>query len=311
MSEYGYPIKLAARRTGLSAHVIRVWEKRYSAVRPVRTPTNRRVYSETEIERLTLLRDAVQAGHTIGSIAARSLEELRQLAPKKEPLALPAQTTVADADGLLAECLQAVRQLDSQTLERSLTRGSLLLGGQGLLHRVISPLVHQIGELWREGSITAAHEHFATAVIKVFLGHAASTFSAVGGAPVLIVTTPVGQLHELGALLAAATAANLGWKIVYLGPCLPAAEIAGAAIQGGARAIALSIVYPEDDPQLGGELLRLRELVPAEIPLLVGGRAMSGYREELQKIGALQITDLNRLCSTLEILRTRFRKLDI
>ena len=73
-------------------------------------------------------------------------------------------------------------------------------------------------------------------------------------APVLVVATPSGQLHELGALLVGAAAANLGWHVTYLGASLPAAEIAGAALQNRARAVALSLVYPEDDPTLEDEL---------------------------------------------------------
>ena len=70
---------MVARRTGLSAHVIRIWEKRYGAVKPERTPTNRRVYSEDQIERLDLLCRVTQAGHSIGHVAKLPTESLRKL----------------------------------------------------------------------------------------------------------------------------------------------------------------------------------------------------------------------------------------
>ena len=178
----------------------------------------------------------------------------------------------------------------------------------GLLQRVIAPLAQTIGELWRDGSITAAHEHFASAVIRIFLGHAAKPFAGSDSAPVLIVGTPAGQIHELGALLVSAAAANLGWHVTYLGASLPAAEIAGAARQNRARAVALSLVYPEDDPRLEGEISRLRESLPTEVTLLVGGRAMPAYREALDKIGATQIKDLAHFCSTLDELRKPQKK---
>ena len=66
MNEVQYPIQLVARLTGLSAHVIRIWEQRYRAVEPQRTPNKRRLYSQREIDRLSLLRDVTQAGHSIG-----------------------------------------------------------------------------------------------------------------------------------------------------------------------------------------------------------------------------------------------------
>jgi DNA-binding transcriptional MerR regulator/methylmalonyl-CoA mutase cobalamin-binding subunit len=304
-------IKVVSRHTGLSAHVIRIWEKRYGAVEPARTDTNRRLYSEEQIERLGLLRDITRAGHSIGLVAKLRTEELRKLAAEAsgdKGGGTGAPTKGAGATPLLEECIAAVKALNSGKLEEALKHAATALGAQGLLQRVIAPLAQTIGELWRDGSITAAHEHFASAVIRTFLGHAAKPFAGVEGAPVLVVATPSGQLHELGALLVGAAASNLGWHVTYLGASLPAAEIAGAARQNRVRAVALSLVYPEDDPRLEGELARLRELLPSETVLMAGGRAMPAYRDGLEKVGALQIKDLHHLGSILDDLRKPSRK---
>lgn len=311
MADAHHTIRATAQRTGLTPHVLRVWEKRYGAVKPGRTDTNRRLYSDEEVERLILLRDITRGGHSISAVARLPLEKLRQIAAQArngdevtphlplQPLASPP---------LLEECIAAVHRLDSRALEKTLARGAAELGAQGLLQRVIAPLAQTIGDLWRKGTITAAHEHFASAVIRVFLGHTAQSFAGTDGAPVLVVATPSGQLHELGALLAAAAAANMGWRVIYMGASLPAAEIAGAVRQNVARAVALSLVYPEDDPKLEGELVRLRELLGPEIPMLVGGRAMPAYRDALEKLHALQIRDLDHLCSSLDDLRKPTKK---
>jgi MerR family transcriptional regulator, light-induced transcriptional regulator len=310
MIEAHQAIKAVARRTGLSAHVIRIWEKRYRAVEPARTATNRRLYSEDQIERLALLRDLTRSGHSIGLVAQLRTEELRRLAAKAadDTRSVPDRPKNEGGDtALLEECIAAVKTLDSGKLEDTLKRAATVLGAQGALQRVIGPLAQTIGRLWRDGSITAAHEHFASAVIRIFLGHAGKPFGGSENGPVLVVATPSGQLHELGALLVAAAASNLGWQVTYLGASLPAAEIAGAARQNRARAVALSLVYPEDDPRLEGELARLRELLPAETVLLAGGRAMPAYRDALEKI-AVQIQDLPHLCSILDELRKSTRK---
>lgn len=304
MSQSHQAIRWVAQRTGLSVHVIRVWEKRYGAVAPERTGTNRRLYSDEEVERLSLLRDVTQNGHSIGNVAKLPTEKLRELARQfpARTVAAPAPAT-SSAPAILEECVAAVKALDGRALDAALRSAATELGAQGLLVRVVAPLVHEIGELWRSGVITAAHEHFASAVIRVFLGHAAKPFAGLEQAPVLLVATPTGQLHELGALLAGAAAANLGWHVIYLGASLPAAEIAGAARQNRARAVALSLVYPEDDPRLEGELTRLREALPAEIPLLIGGRAAPAYPSALKKTGAILTKDLPELGSKLDELR--------
>ena len=314
MAEAHQAIKVVARRTGLSAHVIRIWEKRYGAVEPERTGTNRRLYSDEQIERLSLLRDITQAGHSIGHVAKLPTEKLRQLAKESHDTnghasrSRAAAPAVPAAYTFLDECVAAVKSLDARALEETLKRAATDLGAQGLLQRVVAPLAQTIGDLWRDGTITAAHEHFASAVIRVFLGHAAKPFAGTESAPVLVVATPAGQIHELGALLVGASAANLGWHVTYLGASLPAAEIAGAARQNRARAVALSLVYPEDDPRLEGELTRLHESLPPEVTLLVGGRATPAYRDTLSKIGAVQMNDLAHLYSALDDLRKPAKK---
>jgi len=307
MTDAQYPIQLAARLTGISAHVIRIWEQRYRAVEPHRTPGNRRLYSQRNIERLNLLRDVTSAGHSIGQVATLPTEKLRQLAAESashQGRGAPPAATGAPASGsFLEECLAAIRALDAVGLDDALKRGATALGCLGLLQRVVAPLSQKLGELWREGTFTAAHEHFASAAIRIFLGQAAKPFGALENAPVLVVATPAGQVHELGALLVGAVAANLGWQVTYLGASLPAAEIAGAARQRQARAVALSLVYPEDDPQLEGELTRLRESLPGEVRLLAGGRATAAYRDILEKLGALPLEGLDHLGATLDELR--------
>lgn len=306
MADALYPIRAVARLTGLSAHVIRIWEQRYRAVEPQRTPTNRRLYRQEHIERLNLLRDVTEGGHSIGQVAHLPTEQLRQIAAgaaRSTSGATPSPTGVPVPDAWVEECLAAIRSLDARALDGALQRGARELGALGVLQRVVAPLTQAIGEAWRNGVLTAAHEHFATAALRVFLGKAASPFGSLAHAPVLVVATPAGQVHELGALLVGAMAADLGWQVTYLGASLPAAEIAGAACQCRARAVALSLVYPEDDPRLEGELACVRQSLPPEVTLLVGGRALPAYRGVVTSLGAVPIDSLVHLGATLDGLR--------
>jgi DNA-binding transcriptional MerR regulator/methylmalonyl-CoA mutase cobalamin-binding subunit len=311
MSDAHHPIQLAARLTGLSTYVIRIWEQRYRAVEPSRTPSQRRLYSQSDIERLSLLRQLTQAGHSIGQIARLPIHKLRALAAAISGVNGHAARDFArtpTADGLREECWAAIRSLNAQAFEDTLKRAATSLGTQGVLRRLIAPLAQTLGDAWREGQITAAHEHFATGVLRAFLSHLARPFGGSSDAPVLVVATPSGQLHELGAMLAGAVAANLGWRVTHLGASLPAVEIAGAARQQPARAVALSLVYPEDDARLPGELTALRASLPEETALLVGGRAASAYRPVLQRLGAVLVEDLDELGLALDRLRRPARK---
>jgi len=100
-------------------------------------------------------------------------------------------------------------------------------------------------------------------------------------------------------------ARDAGWNVLYLGTSLPAAEIAAAAVQHGVRLVALSVVYPGDDPGLPGELRQLRKLLPAEIEIVIGGRAADQYSRVLAEIGAVLIDTLEELRAYLGSVRAR------
>ncbi len=301
-------MKVVTRRTGLSPHVLRVWEKRYQAVSPTRNETNRRLYTELEIEKLELLAKLTTLGHSIGRIAGLEVPELRQMleseaSAKAESAHADTEHGAADIAPHLARSLEAVRAFDIAGLEDVFDKASVTLGYSGFLERLMVPLLHHLGDEWHQGLITTAQEHAASAFIKDYLARTVRTYSFHAGAPSLLVATPAGQLHELGAIIVANLARKAGWNVIYLGASLPPEDIAGAALRMKARAVALSIVYPHDDPNLPADLLRLRKLLPKNVPLLVGGRAADGYAKTLAEIGALTRDSLAETIATLEQLR--------
>lgn len=308
----GHPIKVVVRRTGLSAHVIRVWERRYGAVEPARTETNRRLYSDEDIARLICLQQAIQAGHSIGRIARLPADELEKLVRAEHAAAplTPGRSGGEDeeegSDGrgeFLERAMAAVKGLDAVSLEEQLVRASVALSQRALIEEVVQPLMERIGRMWQEGALRVAAEHMATAVVRGFIGGLRPGRAANGAAPRVVATTPAGQMHELGALIASLAATSEGWNSTYLGPDLPAEEIAGAAAATGARAVLLSIVYPGDDPHLGAELVRLRGLLGDEVALLAGGRAAPQYAPFLERAGALTPATLDDLRDSLRLLR--------
>jgi methanogenic corrinoid protein MtbC1 len=204
-----------------------------------------------------------------------------------------------------AQALDAVKRLDTHGLDEALQRAQVSLGDQGLLRRVITPLARELGLLWKAGRITAAQEHFFTAMAKMFIWTLTRQYRPDKRAPTMVVATPAGQYHEIGARIVAAVASSNGWNVTYLGASLPAFEIAGAVQTCGATALALSIVFPEDDPQLAAEITQLGQLLPQKVRLLVGGRASAAYLPALERIGARLLATLDELDAELTTLRRR------
>lgn len=302
-----HPIGVVAQRTGLSAHALRAWERRYGVVEPARSEGGHRLYSDADVEHLRLLHQLTRGGRQIGQIVGLSTEELRELleedrraearAPGPEA---PAGVGAEELDGFLTGAYAAVEGLDSDRLDSILRRAALTLSTPSFLDDFVLPLLGRIGQGWEDHELRPAHEHLASAVTARVAGWLMDAFEAAGEAPLLVVGTPAGQRHELGALSAAVAAASAGWRVRYLGPDLPADDVALVVRQTGARAVALSIVYPFRDSEVEAQLRRLRAELPDGLPLLVGGAAAESYAGALEDVEAVRLNGFRSLRSVLE-----------
>ena len=303
-SQQRFPIKTVAQKSGLSTHVIRAWEKRYNVIKPSRSETNRRLYSEQDIYHLSLLKRATESGHSISSISDLNIDELQQLIPDQGEYSMRKFSTEEkdeiQSDYHFQECFRAIEEFDANRLEESLMRASMELSQPKLIKSLIIPLLNTIGDHWKNGSLRVMHEHLATAVLKPFLHNLRISYRPSDNAPSIIISTPRGQIHELGALIIGLVAASQGWKVIYLGPNLPAEEIASATTSKESRHIVLSIVYPANDPYLTQELTKLRALLDKDVKIIIGGRVSDSYTEVIHNIGALMINDVDEFRKYLE-----------
>lgn len=300
-----YAIRYVSQRTGLTSHVIRAWEKRYEAVVPQRSPKNRRLYSEDDVQRLQLLKKMTNAGHTISQVAQLDSKDLLDLARRSGAVisrtraknAMPSQTLAASEH--CKACLSAVLNLDPNALERSFDQAAVELTRPTLLKEVIVPLFEEIGNLWRKGSLKIVNEHMATSVTRTFLLNLLRASQISDSAPKIVIATTVGQWHDVGALTVALTVAEDGWQPVYYGPNLPAEEIALGVKLSCARAIAISITHLLDQHSLVEEMRKLRRYIGRDLALFIGGRAVADYMDLLEELNAKYISDIDQLCQEL------------
>ncbi len=302
-----HPIRVVSRRTGLSRDVLRAWEIRYGLLDPQRSAGGQRLYSDADIERLHLIRRALEAGRRIGQVARLPVAELERL------VAEDARADRAAADGaagfssaetleFLDASLEALESFQVRGLETVLNRAAASLPVSEFIDHVLTPLLIAVGDLWAAGRITPGHERAASTVVRRKLDQLRSSLNNPHG-PVLVVATPAGQRHEIGAMLAAAAAAAAGWRAVYLGPDLPAESIARAVTETSAMAVALSVIFPPDDPSLDGELRELRSLLPDQTPIIVGGSGAASYQMVLEEIDAVWLPNEPSVRGTLDWVR--------
>jgi DNA-binding transcriptional MerR regulator/methylmalonyl-CoA mutase cobalamin-binding subunit len=307
--ETRHPIGVVSDRTGLSADVLRVWERRYRVVRPARADGGQRLYSDADVERLRLLHIATRAGRTIGRIAHLPPEDLARLVDEDGAARAALDAHRQDANGAAAghavdAARQAVDALDAHALDRELQRALSMLGLQSFLTDVAGPLLRTIGDDWHAGRLTPAHEHLATEAVRRVAGEVVQSLGHREGAPTVVVATPAGERHETGALLAAAALAGAGWRVIYLGGDLPARDIAAAARRTGARAVAMSIVYVTDREHTLSEMRALRGALSPSVSIVTGGAAAEPLAEPLRAMGVLVAESFDDMRASLGGART-------
>jgi DNA-binding transcriptional MerR regulator/methylmalonyl-CoA mutase cobalamin-binding subunit len=305
--KYVYPIRYVAQQTGLSKHVIRIWEKRYQAVVPKRTESNRRMFCGKDIERLKILKTAVRIGHSISQIAGLPFEELMELVkldvPDASEISNAREPGSLDAAYFHDRSLSTVLNFDAKGLESVLDRAAVHLSKLELIKAVIEPLCRKIGELWEHGELKVINEHMTTTVIRSFLWNLLRSTEVSETSPKIIIATPAGHQHELGALAIALIACESNWQSLYFGPSLPAEEIAAAVTYADARAVALSITYHEDSHQLNLEIKKLRRYLGDAITIFIGGQGASPLADFFDAPEILILKDVDSFRIAIDNLR--------
>ncbi len=305
-----YTIRLVSERTGLSPHVIRAWEKRYQAVVPQRSSTNRRLYFDHDVQRLQILKQMTDAGYTISRVAKLNSDELRELAQKeasnfpRASMSRGRSKRQPAADKYYNDGLTAVVNLDPNGLESTLDQAAIELTRLTLLRDVVIPLFEEIGYLWRNGNLKIINEHMATSVTRTFLLNLLRATEISDSAPKIVIATTVGQWHDMGALTVALTAAEYGWHPLYFGPNLPAEEIAAAVKLSSASAVAISITHLLDQHPLSGELRKLRRYVGNGVALFIGGQSAVDNAHIADEVNAKYIANFEQLIEELNSVLT-------
>jgi len=285
-----YAVGQVARLTGISPDLLRAWERRYQAITPIRTQGGTRRYRASDIERLRLLKAAVDLGFRIGDVAGLASGEIaaRMSSAAKPPERVP-----------LDEVLSALERLDGGAAERLISEQMSALGPIRFAREFALPLVHAIGDAWGDNRLCVASEHLGSALLRSLLGSALRPTAAHRGAPIVVFATLPGERHEIGLLIAAVTALGAGANPLYLGADLPLDELVDAAAVSKARALALSAVIA-DPVELVRSLAQLRRALPASVELWLGGPSAAAV--ELPA-GVLAIDSLSRLEQRVDLLR--------
>ncbi len=247
-----YSIKDLQRITGIKAHTIRIWEKRYGIVEPKRTDSNIRLYCDTEVKKLLNVSLLLRHGYKISRLAKLDPQELSRKI--MEVSMLP-----DGLDSQVENLVIAMIEMDEARFEKTLSMSIIKEGFENTLFRIIYPFFERVGVLWQAGSINPAQEHFISNLVKqkIYVAIDSIPFVPAAGQKSFLVFLPEWELHELGMLVYVFLLKSHGFKVIYLGQSVPEEDVKSVCVSLNPEYIFAGFSSPVEMDKMTSYLERL------------------------------------------------------
>ena len=215
-------IHRVAKLAGLTKDVIRVRGRRYGLVKPLRSANRYREYADEDVALFRFLKEELDRGQTIGTLALEGRDSLLTRMRTSSP-----STTheLKPHTHLLDELFSLLDPLDKTRFEQKLNSAVAVIPFEEAVQRILLPLQRRVGEMWHEGRLNVAVEHYVTKIVQQKLFSVINQLPMNESGPRVIIACPEGEFHEVGALAVAYLTATCGCQIYYLGPHLPHSDL--------------------------------------------------------------------------------------
>jgi DNA-binding transcriptional MerR regulator len=272
-----YPVSQVESMTGIKAHTLRIWERRYQFLKPQRTETNIRYYSDEQLKKLINISILNRNGYRISKLDKMTEEDIHNKV--SDILNDSDKSLEDDIQGLTLAMLEMDEEKFNQIYQGHIIRKGLLR----TITDVIYPFLTHVGVLWITNKTYPAQEHFITNLVRQKIISAIESYTRVpDGAPSIVLFLPDGENHEIGLLLSSFVARDLGWKVYYLGQNVPREDIEDVVELVQPKALMTMLLAPRKDTrELIGELVQCVN----NIPLFMTGNP--SFFEDIKSKGSI------------------------
>ena len=272
-------IKAVSAATGVSPVTLRAWERRYGLIRPQRTETGRRLYAQSDIERILRALALTRDGVAIGQV--------------KEALdSAPAAAVVGAGQGrwpaYRRRFAAAIAAFDESELEAIYDEALALHPVDKVDRMLLIPMLQELGRRWTEVAGGIAEEHFFSTYARHKIGARFHHRRLLQDGPRILAACAPGEHHEIGLLLFALAAHDAGFRVVLLGANVPFPEMAAAAHRAQCDAVVISNAIERSSDEFYSQLTALPKA--AKRPVYLGGNAVAARAKEIQAAGAIPLT---------------------
>ena len=220
MAEKVYSIKDLEVISGIKAHTIRIWEKRYHLLAPSRTGTNIRFYSDEELRRLINVASLIRRNFKISKIAGLSDEKLREL------VLLPGNGETAGKTEIIEKLILHMLHFDGTSFSCLLDEVIDQSGFIDAVTEIVFPFLNKVGTFWQVGTVVPAHEHFVSELIRHrFIGELNKWQGHPGNGNMMLAFLHEEEKHDLLLLFYSVLAAKKGYRLLYLGQNVPISDL--------------------------------------------------------------------------------------
>ncbi len=211
-----YSINDLEKLSGVKAHTIRIWEKRFKIIEPSRTETNFRYYNDEQLKKLLNISLLNNHGYKISKIAGLSESDI---CTEVEKVASGDKSYDAQIEQLVV----AMIEMSEEKFEQHLDNQILKDGFEDAMLQVVYPFFDKVGLLWQTGNVTPAQEHFISNLIrrKIIVAIDRLPKDETKGAKSFLLFLPDGEMHEIGLLFTKYILRKNGHKVIYLGQSMP------------------------------------------------------------------------------------------
>jgi len=219
--QVNFSIKDLENLTGIKAHTIRIWEKRYNLLQPNRSETNIRNYSLTSLQKLLNISFLNNSGYKISKIAQLNEDEIPI---KVREIASRAKVEDHAINAFKLSMLNFDQVLFYNTYNNLIENKSF----SAIFYEIFLPLLHEIGLLWQTDTITPAHEHFLTSHMKQKILLNIERLQSLEPKPIsktFILFLPDNEVHDLGLLFINYQLRSKGYHTIFLGESVPMSSL--------------------------------------------------------------------------------------
>ena len=264
MKTEGYSIKDLETLSGIKAHTIRIWEKRYDLLKPERTDTNIRYYTDDDLKRMLNVSLLVRNGYKISKVAAWKEDDIKQTV-------LDVAKTKKTEEGYVDQLLLFMVNFDNVGFAALVNEIIKKYGLEEAMQNLFFALFERIGTFWQVGSIFPAQEHYITSFIRQKIIAAIDEHGIINSKEkTILFYLPEEELHELSLLFYSYLAIKSGYNIIYLGQFVPFADLEKIRLHVKLDFIFTAFISPIQKEDLENYLGKLKELYQHQKVFITG-----------------------------------------